>query len=210
MKKVKLMLLSLAGIFILPAVSFSEVGPLSETVMSLGPRAAYFKAKDATDGNWYYGAQFRLKLLPVLGVEGSVDYYEQTLFSQSLLGASAVVKSRTIPVQASALVYLMPGSSISPFLLGGFGWYHSTLITELNLPILGASSSSETKTRFGTHLGLGLEAKVSEYISLDATWRNIWLEKLTSSNANVADKEYDDSGYSVTIALNVLFGGTTD
>jgi len=46
---------------------------------------------------------------------------------------------------------------------------------------------------------------VNKSLSLDATYRYIWLESVASKDANALDKNYDDSGSMFTIALNFLF-----
>ena len=171
-----------------PAV-FAATG-VGEKVFSIGPRASYFTPKDADEGAWSGGAQARLHLAPSLALEGSIDYR-----SNKYLGDLITIK--TYPVQASLLAYLMPYSAVSPFLLGGVGWYY----TEVNGPL----GFSDTTSRFGLHAGAGLEIMLNKSLSLDGSYRYIWLESVASKDLNALDKTYNDSGSMITLALNLLF-----
>jgi opacity protein-like surface antigen len=173
-----------------PAGLWAQTGKIGEKTFSIGPRASYFTPKDADKGEWSGGAQLRLYMTPALALEGSVDYRSNDY------GDFVTVK--TYPVQASILAYLMPGAVWSPFLLAGGGWYY----TEVEIPSIVVK---QTKSRFGAHAGAGLEFMLNEYMSIDGTYRLIWLEKLSSQDENALDKEYDDSGSMITIVLNFLF-----
>ncbi|HBW22046.1 MAG: hypothetical protein A2X28_09500 [Elusimicrobia bacterium GWA2_56_46] len=95
------------------------------------------------------------------------------------------------------LAYIIPGGVVSPFLLGGVGWYY----TQVN----GPASFSNTTSRFGLHAGAGLEVMLSKSLSLDGTYRYVWLESIGSKDANALDKTYKDSGSIITMALNFMF-----
>ncbi len=174
-----------------PAALLADYGTgIGEKFLSIGPRATYSTPKDASKGDWFAGGQVRLHLSPGLGLEGSVDYRRNDF------GNNTTIKS--YPVQASILAYILPGAVVSPFLLGGGGWYY----TEVDIP----GMDKQTSSRFGPHAGAGIEFIINEYLSLDGTYRYIWLEDITSKgNANVLDKKYNDSGSMVPIALNFLF-----
>jgi opacity protein-like surface antigen len=158
--------------------------------VSLGGRAAYFDPKDADDTTWFGGAQLRLFFSRAMALEGSIDYREDEYPGQ--------VQVRTYPVQATLLAFLMPDSPLSPFLLGGAGWYHTTL----EVP----GVPDDTDSRFGLHAGGGLELCLSEHLSLDGTYRYIWMEGFESGGADLTKKEFNDSGHMVTMGLNFYFG----
>jgi len=164
-------------------------GGVGESVFSIGPRAAYSTPKDATKGVWDPGAQLRLHLSPALGLEASVDYRKNDF------GPLTTIK--TYPVQASLLAYIIPGGVVSPFLLGGVGWYY----TQVDGPF----GYSDTTSRFGLHAGAGVEVMLNKSISLDGTYRYIWLETVASKDASALNKKYTDSGSEITVALNFLF-----
>jgi len=162
---------------------------VGEKIFSIGPRAAYSTPKDADEGQWAPGAQARLHLSSVFGLEASIDYLKNDF------GPLTTVK--TYPVQASLLAYIIPNGVVSPFLLGGAGWYYTR--------VEGPGSFSDTTSRFGLHAGAGLEVMLNKSLSLDGTYRYVWLESLASQDENALHKTYEDSGSLITLALNLLF-----
>jgi opacity protein-like surface antigen len=191
MKNIKNYIVAAILSLILPLLVFGDDSGIGSKVFSIGPRASYFTSADAAagSGQWSGGAQARLHM-DSLALEGSIDYRSNT-FDNKL----TTVKS--YPVQVSILAYLMPGAGWSPFLLGGAGWYY----TEVD----GPNNYSNTTNLFGLHAGAGVEIMLNSSLSFDATYRYIWLESVTSRNAALADKNFQDSGAMVTIALNFLF-----
>jgi len=167
----------------------AEDARVGDKVFSIGPRATYYNPQGRDNDNWYGGVQARVHLTPILAFEGSVDYrkneYPEGLVIEGL------------PVQASALVYLTPTSRVSPFLLGGAGWYYTR--------VSGDSVSKSKDNRFGLHAGAGLEVMLTSFLSLDGSYRYIWLEDMTVRQADLSDKKYSDNSSMVTVALNVLF-----
>jgi opacity protein-like surface antigen len=162
---------------------------VSDKVFSIGPRATYSTPKDADKGVWSPGAQARLHLSGMLGLEASIDYRKNDY--------APLTTIKTYPVQASVLAYIIPGGAASPFLLGGVGWYY----TQVN----GPGDFKDTTSRFGLHAGAGLEVMLGKSLSLDGTYRYIWLESVESRDLSALDKDYKDSGSMITIALNFLF-----
>src|SRR5258707_1202320 len=91
----------------LPVFVSAADGPnVGDEAFSIGPRASYFKPKDADKGTWYAGAQVRFRMSPVLGLEGSIDYRKNDYANGGFM-----VKS--YPVQASLLVALIPHSPVT-------------------------------------------------------------------------------------------------
>ena len=187
--KLKKCLAAAVVFLMLPMAVFAESAGVGNKMLSIGPRATYSTPKDADEGKWNPGVQLRFHMSPVLALEGSLDYR-----SNNFLNLTTI---KTYPVQASLLVYLVPGTLISPFLLGGAGWYY----TQVDGPF----GFSHTYSRFSTHLGAGLEIMLNEALSLDGTYRQVWLESVASKDANALDKTYIDSGSMITIGLNLLF-----
>ncbi|MBI4397148.1 MAG: porin family protein [Elusimicrobia bacterium] len=155
---------------------------------SFGFRGMYFEPKDSDEGDWHGGVQLRLFLVPAFALEGSVDY-RQNDFGETELNV--------FPVQASALIYLLPDRRLSPLLLGGAGWYYTQ--------VEGPGAFDDTDHRFGTHAGGGLQVGIGESVSLDTTYRYIWLEEFKSKGADLTEKEFEDSGHMVTVGLNFHF-----
>jgi opacity protein-like surface antigen len=168
----------------------SAAGPeAGEPGFSIGPRAAYFKGKDADKGSWFAGAQARIHLSPGLGLEGSIDYRRNSY--------AGGVTIEGYPVQATLLVHIGPLSPVSPYLLGGAGWYFTQ--------VEGPQMARKTDHRFGPHAGAGLELKMNESVSIDGSYRYIWLADVTTRRASGLETTYRDSGSMGTLALNFLF-----
>ncbi len=161
--------------------------PVDVGLLSLGGRATYYDPKEG-DARWFGGAQARLHLGRYFAVEGSADY------RQTDIGDTRV---RTYPVQVSALIYPFGLRRISPFLLGGGGWYYTS--------VEGPGNFDDTQNRFGLHAGGGLQFFLNNHFSLDGTYRYIWLESVESKNVSLDDKKFKDNGHMITIGLNYHF-----
>lgn len=190
MKKLWLFaLLLLAGAW--PAAAATDDGVVvgSRPGLSIGGRGTYFKPKNV-EGNWGGGAQVRFHLTSAFAIEGSAD------IRQDRIGDSVV---DLIPVQASLLAYLFPGQPVSPYLLGGAGWYYTHIKA-------GSPFDDRTDHRFGPHAGAGLQAWFNKTWSIDGSWRYIWLSAYrTRDAAHPFGRDIDDSGYMITGALNFHF-----
>jgi len=154
--------------------------------LSIGGRAAYLDADNSREGDdvFYGGAQVRLGLGEVLAVEGSADY-RQARFRGRFVDV--------YPVQASLLAFLLPGKPVSPFILGGAGWY----FTHVRV-------SGENDHRLGAHGGAGLNWKFHDHWSLDATYRYIWLDDIEQVGG-VVGADFDDRGHMGTLGINFHF-----
>jgi opacity protein-like surface antigen len=170
-----------------PAAAEGIFDDVNLGLLSIGGRATYFDSKDG-DANWFGGGQLRLHPFKFLAVEGSVDYRKTDISSTTV---------RTFPVQGSALIYPFGTKRLSPFILGGAGWYFTN--------VEGPHGFDKTQHRFGAHAGVGLQLFLSEHLSLDSTYRHIWLEKIDSKDAALRDKQFQDNGHMVTFGLNLHF-----
>ncbi|MFO0773744.1 MAG: porin family protein [Nitrospiraceae bacterium] len=176
----------------LPAVDSAMAegsGPFDEVKVggfSLGGRAAYYDPKEG-DARWFGGAQARLHLGSYFAVEGSVDYRHYDV------GANRV---RMFPVQVSAMIYPFGLRRISPFILGGGGWYYTRVEQ---------GGQHDTQNRFGAHVGGGLQFFMNEHWSMDTSYRYLWLESLESKSASLGNKKFNDNGHMFTVGLNYHF-----
>lgn len=158
----------------------------SQPGVTFGGRAAYYRPKDADHGTLNGGAQLRLHFTSVLAVEGSVDYRQNSF-------ASTTVDE--VPVQLSAMLYLMPSAIFSPYILGGVGWYYTH--------IQGFNTSTN---RFGPHAGAGVEVALAPHWTVDGSFRYLWTQSLTApTTASPAGKNFSDNGFMLTTALNYRF-----
>jgi opacity protein-like surface antigen len=155
--------------------------------VSFGGRASYYRPKDADHGTLNGGAQVRWHITSVLALEGSADYRQN-----NFAGTTVDV----FPVQASLLVYLLPGYRISPFILGGGGWYYTHT----------QGGGSAHQNRFGPHAGGGLEIFLARHWSIDGTYRYMWNEDIHSQDlSHPVGRNFSDQGYALTTGLNFLF-----
>ncbi|MBA2252426.1 MAG: hypothetical protein H0W13_06940 [Nitrospirales bacterium] len=81
----------------------------------------------------------------------------------------------------SALLYLLPGKRLSPFILGVGGWYYTT--------VKGPGGFDDMQNRFGTHAG-GLQFWFNDRVSIDGTSRHMWLEDVNSRDQNIKIKTF--------------------
>jgi len=138
--------------------------PSSTTAQKIrvGPQIGLQKARDADTGNLLGGAALRLKLLPSLGVEGSIMYRQEQYFD----GEATV---RTWPVMATGMLYVFP------FIYGaaGLGFYHTTIDYPSDLNALGIRDN--TKEKVGWHFGGGTEIPLPTGAVLTGDIRYVFL-----------------------------------
>jgi hypothetical protein len=156
-------------------------------LLSIGGRATYLDPKDGSS-RWFGGGQVRLHPWRYLAFEGSADYRRNDI------GDTRV---HSYPVMVSALIYPFGTTRLAPFLLGGGGWYYTT--------VKGPGGFDDTQNRFGAHAGGGLQFFFNKHVSIDGTYRYIWLEKIESRDQNIADKNFQDNGHMVTAGINFHF-----
>lgn len=150
-----------------PAIASAQIG--------VGPRLAWVKADTEAnvDSVRFIGGQLRL-LSKRWGVEVAMDHHSEEfpLVNQKI--------SET-PIQTSLLLRLGK-SKVTPFLLGGPGWYRRTVSL-----IEGSHDANLTSTEFGWHAGIGLEILAGRHFGIHGDYRYTFLD----FNGN--DKE--DSGF---------------
>jgi hypothetical protein len=132
--------------------------------LGVGARMAWVKAdSDAdVDSVRFNGGQIRL-LSARWGLEVSMDRHSES--SEALNQ-----KITETPVQLSLLMRL-GGRSVSPFLLGGRGWYRRTV------KVLDGSDDAEVKsTEVGWHAGGGLEIRAGRHFGLHGDYRYTFLD----------------------------------
>ena len=108
------------------------------------------------------GGQLRL-LSQRFGLEVSLDRHSE---SSELLNQ----KVTETPIQASLLLRLARGR-VSPFLLGGPGWYRRNVE-----PLNGSGDLSVKTTEFGWHAGGGLEILPAKHLGIHGDYRYTFLD----------------------------------
>jgi opacity protein-like surface antigen len=137
--------------------------PVSAQGFGLGGRIAWVTSDVDTDEDAVrlFGGQVRV-LAQRFGLEVSLDRHSE---SSDLLNA----KVTETPIQASLLLRL-GGGRVSPFLLGGPGWYRRS-VEALDDP-----DTSITTTEFGWHAGGGLEILASKHFGIHGDYRYTFLD----------------------------------
>jgi opacity protein-like surface antigen len=137
--------------------------PVSAQGFGVGGRLAWVTSDDEAnnDSHRFVGGQIRL-LSQHVGVEVSLDRHSESfeLLNQKLTET---------PIQVSLLLRLASGS-VSPFLLGGPGWYRRKIE-----PIDGPDLSVST-TDFGWHAGGGLEILPNRHFGIHGDYRFTFLD----------------------------------
>jgi opacity protein-like surface antigen len=154
-------------LFLIPLTGYADSGKFG-----LGVRGGLYKSNDADNMLLYGGAQVRWKLFPAMSLEGTLDYRASESYPNNR-------KITSYPLLVSALFYLMPGASFSPYVLGGVGWYYSKIED---------SSGSSTAYTPGFHVGAGLDIPLNPNIVFNADLRYFFLnygdQKVKDLNAN--------------------------
>ncbi len=162
----------------------------SSPALGVGGRAGWFRSDDADETNLYGGAHVRLRLLPALALEGSIDYRREEFDN----GKIAI---KSYPVLASALLYLIPSGPIQPYLIGGAGWY-------FNRVEIKDGPNDETK-RVGAHVGAGLDVPLTSQFVLHGDIRWYFLDV---DSRKVREERLDDlntDGWLATVGATFYF-----
>jgi opacity protein-like surface antigen len=142
-------------LFLIPLTVYADSGKIG-----LGVRGGLYKSTDADSMILYGGAQVRWKLFPGMSLEGTLDYRPSESYPNNR-------KITSIPLMATALFYFMPEAKLSPYLLGGVGWYYAKIED---------SSGSSTAYTPGLHLGGGLDIPLDHNIVFNADVRYFFLD----------------------------------
>lgn len=175
-----------------------------KNTFGLGPRAGYYRSRDAEEGSWYGGLQARFRLGKVIGLEGAVDYRPEETFEVNLPGASAEIRQHSYPVTASLLIFLPILPHFSPYLVGGGGWYYTKIDYSDTLEAQGFED--RTERLFGWHAGAGLELPITEHVALNGDLRYIFLDSDFGERPGIdLDEDQKADGYVATVALMFYF-----
>ena len=133
----------------------------------IGGRLSFVRADvddEDTDSQRFFGGQIRARVSPRSSVELSLDLHTET-------DPTETVRVRQMPIQASLLLYPVR-SVISPYVLGGGGWY----ATRVELLAGDDTVSSETTREFGWHAGFGAELRMGPHAGLHGDYRYTFLD----------------------------------
>jgi hypothetical protein len=142
--------------------------------LGLGPRVTIQPGKDGAPNSTdlrLFGGQFKLHLTPRTAIELSADYETRTNESLS-------ERAKTMPIQASLLVFPIR-SIVSPYVLGGVGWFRHELTTTGaagatgTTGATGATGATTTTSirEMGYHAGLGAEVRINSRVTVHGDYR---------------------------------------
>jgi hypothetical protein len=123
-------------------------------------------------GRVFWGGHARVRVIKYFAGEFSVQYREDTFGFRN-----GDIKLETVPVQLSGIVYPLAMIPITPYFVGGIGWYHlkATINGDLDLPyVFGQGSVTITET--APHIGVGLEAFIGNHFSIGGDVRYVFLD----------------------------------
>ncbi len=186
------------GMVIASASAASPAGPGG----NLGGHLGWAKAADSDEGNFLVGAHAELRLIPWLGVQGSVDYRfaDEINFTNS-----GQAKVRSIPLTVTARFYLVATEQVSVFAAAGAGWYHLVYDFSDDLEALGIDDTSQNT--FGWHVGAGLVVPISPTVALYGEGRAVFADPDRVVDDELADdiSEFDYDSTYLAGGVNFMF-----
>jgi Outer membrane protein beta-barrel domain len=160
-------------VFLLPLVvdAQSVQFGLGATVSSFG-----YNENEIDTSRVFWGGHARLRIIKFLGAEGSLQYREDNFDFRE-----GDIQLQTTPLQLSGVVYPLGMFPVTPYFLGGTGWYFlkATIRGDLDLPFVFGEGTIEV-TETAPHIGIGVEAFIGEHFSFGADARKVFLDFETS------------------------------
>lgn len=148
------LLAAIISIPVLPAAAGAQS-------LGLGPRLSLVRGdvEAGTSAQRFTGGTLRGRLSPRTALELSIDY-------RSTTNDTATERVREYPFQGSLLLYPVRGG-LSPYVLGGLGWYSQRVDTLVNDKV---DESATTRT-FGYHAGFGGEIQLGRHAAMHVDYR---------------------------------------
>jgi outer membrane protein W len=154
--------------FRLLAPAAAAAQPYADPGTGAGLLGFVYRPPDAAGPAFLGGAEILTRFTGVLGVELFVGYgssrYEQN--------GETVLSVKQLPVQLSALAYLLPNSRVQPYLLGGVGYYRIWAAWEGSL----AAQGRNIENKVGFHAGAGLDVRAGRSVSIRLEGRYVFLD----------------------------------
>jgi hypothetical protein len=135
--------------------------------LGIGPRLAFVRGgSDADSTQRFSGAVLRLP--------GGRTALEVALDYRSALTGDLLERVTDMPIQGSLLIY--PAQArLSPYILGGIGWYSQTIKRFTTAGDL--TPVDETTTRkIGYHAGFGADLRIHRRVSIHGDYRYTFLD----------------------------------
>lgn len=172
--------------------------------LGLGAQVGYFKSTGADQGAFSFGAEARYMIGSMLGLEGTLGYRTgQTFDFGRVAGAELSASVTSVPVTASLMLFLpLRNLSFVPYLVAGGGLYLLSIDYSADI---NAVMGDETKTKAGTHVGVGANFELTSRIAAHADYRYLFLNQIFGSSPayNFSSKNYN--GNALTVGFNIFF-----
>lgn len=159
--------------------------------VGIGAHMSDIKASDAQEGKRFVGGQLRLALGHGFGVEASVDYRVDTFRSDSPYQEVTV---KSVPLLFSLTAEIISQSPVTPYVLGGGGFYFSSLENKTDLFTI-----QDDQTRFGYHAGAGIVVKPAPRIAIHVDFR------YTAVDFELKDLKIETDGRMITAGATFYF-----
>ena len=153
----------------------------TSSAVSFGPQVGISKSS-GEDANVIFGAALRFRLLPALGLEGSINYRQEEFAGDALT-------VRSWPIQVTGMLYPLPIA----YAAMGAGWYMTTFDPD------GDVLDAETNSEFGWHFGGGIELPLGSAAKLVGDLRYVFLDY--NFDAWPGSSEINDDFYMATAGL---------
>lgn len=144
-----------------------------EYTLAIGPRLGYYKAVDADNGNLHFGAQGRMRLGEIVGVEGTFEYRA----GQDYENETVTSKASFVPVTISPMIFIPVSEKFLPYLVGGIGLYYTMYDYDYPDEEVDTGFDSDNSFNFGSHLGLGTDIPLAEKTFFNVDYRYLFLDR---------------------------------
>lgn len=128
----------------------------------IGPRMSMIRGDvpSGTPSSRSFGGTIRMQSSRRVVLELAGDY-------KKVASVDGITRRRERPIQGSVLLFPVR-TTFSPYLLGGYGWYHESVDT---LDSIGTVVSTVSRRETGAHVGFGAELFLGRHAALFADYR---------------------------------------
>lgn len=149
--------------------------PMISNTLGFGAAAGYSICHDAHVGAVHLEFLSRIRLGSIMGLEGSVGYTgEHRMDFISKSGQDVAATLHSIPVGGSLLLFLPIAPTFTPYLVGGLAAHY--VVLDYSEDLNNSGLGDDSRTRFGYHLGFGLEVPLNEHVALMGDYRYVHVD----------------------------------
>ncbi len=188
--------LLLAGVLAVIPANRAAADGIENHSGNYGAHIGYSKSQGAEQGEMLFGGHIELNPAPWFGLQGAVDYRSEERIRLSTSQGDQTINVKTIPVTASARLYLPFPGGFSPFASAGAGWYRQ--VYDFPPAMEGAFGLKDrSESSFGWHVGAGADIAFAPQVSLYGEGRFIFLDPKRDFGGDVQQEirniDYDSS-----------------